>query len=212
MTIPTVGLSEGEEVSGANIASGTTIKEIKSATVLVLSKNAEASVTEKLKFYKPTGFEYHAGVAGTNKCVEKGKSGYEFHESEVIYTASCKTNSTYVGNKKCEYENTSSTCHAENTEAFEPTIDAAILSTAHSFIVDNFKCGAHLGYLNVWGSIAQFWRGPVGTGSGSSGTGYTKNYNYDDRLETLQPPDFLAPTSSSLKLSRITEVKNGYTG
>jgi hypothetical protein len=147
--------------------------------------------------------------AGEGKC-EGCPTGETYLASEKK-CAKCASNDTYASEGKCEYQNTSSGCDAENTEPLEPTIDAAILSTAHSFIVDNFKCGKHIGNLNVWGSIAQFWRGPVGTG-GTSGSGYTKNYNYDDRLQTLQPPDFLAPTSSSLKLSRITEVKNGYTG
>ncbi len=146
---------------------------------------------------------------GEGKC--EGCPTGETYLSSEKKCAKCASNDTYAGESKCEYQNTSSGCDAENTEPLEPTIDAAILSTAHSFIVDNFKCGTHMGFLNVWGSIAQFWRGPVGTGGGG-GSGYTKNYNYDDRLQTLQPPDFLAPTSSSLKLSRVTEVKNGYTG
>ena len=41
-------------------------------------------------------------------------------------------------------------------------VDAAILSTKHSWIVDNYLCGAGLGTLTVWGSVAEFWRGPVG--------------------------------------------------
>ncbi len=153
-----------------------------------------------------SGYTY----AGSWECAKCGNS--ETFEPTKRECIKCGSGDTYFKEGFCEYQNASSGCDAENAEPFEPTIDAAILSTAHSFIVDNFKCGKHLGYLNVWGSIAQFWRGPVGTGSGSTGTGFTKNYNYDDRLETLQPPDFLSPTSSSLKLSRITEVKNGYTG
>ena len=206
-SIVTSGLSVGEEVSGPGIAAGTTIEKVKSSTILVLSKNATASATEKLKFYKATGYEYFSGI---NKCVEKPESGYTYYESENLDAKCSSTEDKYIGGGHCEYQNSSEGCRAANLEAFEPTIDAAILSTSHSFIVDNYKCGEHLGNLNVWGSIAQFWRGPVGTGGNRSG--YTKNYNYDDRLQTLQPPDFLAPTSSSLKLSRITEVKNGYTG
>ena len=48
------------------------------------------------------------------------------------------------------------------------TIDAAILAIAHSFIVDNYNCGAKLGTLDVNGAIAQKYRGAVGTG-GSGG-------------------------------------------
>ena len=67
------------------------------------------------------------------------------------------------------------------------TIDAAILAINHSFIVDNYNCGAQLGTLNVNGAIAQKFRGPVGT-YGSGGTGYLKNYIYDDRLRYIEPP------------------------
>jgi hypothetical protein len=60
------------------------------------------------------------------------------------------------------------------------TIDAAILALTHSFVVDNFRCGAVLGKLNVTGAIAQKFRGAVAT---TKPTGYTKNYVYDDRLK-----------------------------
>ena len=38
------------------------------------------------------------------------------------------------------------------------------------------------------GSIAQRWRGIVGTGS--IHTGYIKDYSYDKRLQTTSPPYF----------------------
>jgi hypothetical protein len=48
-------------------------------------------------------------------------------------------------------------------------IYAAILAAYHSFVVDNFTCGSQLGNLNVYGSIAQNYRGIVGTlGGGGS--------------------------------------------
>jgi hypothetical protein len=84
------------------------------------------------------------------------------------------------------------------------TIDAAILTLQHSFIVDNYRCGGRLGNLNVNGAIAQKYRGPVGT-TGSPGTGYTKNYWYDDRLKYRTPPYFLQPTSSAWNVVRFNE-------
>jgi len=82
-------------------------------------------------------------------------------------------------------------------------VDAAILSTKHSWIVDNYLCGSSLGTLTVWGSIAQFWRGPVGSGATHGFT--TKNYNYDERLATNQPPSFLSPTTTGAwKVERET--------
>lgn len=87
----------------------------------------------------------------------------------------------------------------ENSSAWSPrdvTVHAAILALNHSFVVDNHKCGSRMGELSVDGAIAQKYRGPVGTGSGSSvNTGYAKDYSFDDRLRTHSPPFFLAPTS-----------------
>jgi hypothetical protein len=81
-------------------------------------------------------------------------------------------------------------------------IDAAILALNHSFIVDNWACGASLGNLNVDGAIAQYFRGPVGT---SGGTGYIKNYTYNRRLKYREPPYFLDPQVASWRVARQTE-------
>jgi hypothetical protein len=87
-----------------------------------------------------------------------------------------------------------------------PEIDAAMLSLNDSFIVDNYDCGAPNGTLKVVGAIAQKYRGPVGTGSGGNiTTGYIKNYNYDDRFKTQNPPYFLNPIDSKWQLIRYTE-------
>jgi hypothetical protein len=84
-------------------------------------------------------------------------------------------------------------------------IDAAILSLAHSFIVDNYFCGAPLGTLSVNGAIAQKFRGPVGTGGTNIATGYAKAYSYDDRLKYINPPHFLSPVQAPWDLMRFTE-------
>ena len=84
-------------------------------------------------------------------------------------------------------------------------IDAAILAIKHSFIVDNYDCGASLGTLHIEGAISQKYRGAVGTGGGSgAGTGYIKDYVYDDRLHTITPPSFLAPVRSDWVIGRET--------
>jgi hypothetical protein len=82
------------------------------------------------------------------------------------------------------------------------SIDAAILTLAHSFIVDNYYCGSLLGTLTVNGAIAQNFRGPVGT---SGGTGYLKSYNFDDRLRYTNPPHFLAPLEAPWDVMRFNE-------
>lgn len=81
-------------------------------------------------------------------------------------------------------------------------IEAAILSLQHSFIVDNYNCGAQLGTLSVEGAIAQRFRGAVGT---NGGTGYLKNYIYDDRMKYRNPPFFLEPVSAAWRLLRTNE-------
>jgi len=83
------------------------------------------------------------------------------------------------------------------------TIQAAILALSHSFIVDNWGCGASLGRLNVEGAIAQYYRGPVGT---TGGTGYLKNYTYNRRLKYREPPYFLDPQQASWRVVRQSEM------
>ena len=66
-------------------------------------------------------------------------------------------------------------------------IYASIQTLARSFWVQNYNQGADLGTLAVRGSIAQKWRGAVGT---SGGTGFAKDYSYDSRLQFASPPYF----------------------
>jgi Tfp pilus assembly protein PilX len=87
-----------------------------------------------------------------------------------------------------------------------PWIYAGILSTNHSFIVDNYGCGEPLGKLHDYGAIAQDYRGPVGT---SGGEGYLKDYKYDDRLATDEPPYFLAPLKAGWRIIRQTALSAG---
>ena len=56
------------------------------------------------------------------------------------------------------------------------------------------------------GAIAQQFRGPVGTGSGSTvSTGYLKNYIYNDRLRYREPPFFIDPVQSAWQIVRQNE-------
>ncbi|MEQ1735919.1 MAG: hypothetical protein ABL886_05910, partial [Rhodoglobus sp.] len=84
------------------------------------------------------------------------------------------------------------------------TINAAILSVAHTFQVQNYNQGGRSrGDLNVTGSIAQTFRGPVGL---TSGVGYTKNYQYDPRFGFMAPPKFLSPVSSAYGVTQFASV------
>lgn len=97
--------------------------------------------------------------------------------------------------KKLECKN------AEEGPINDIEIDAALLAINHSFIVDNYDCGASLGTLHVLGAISQKYRGAVGT---TGGTGYIKDYVYDDRLRTITPPSFIEPVQSDWVIGRET--------
>ncbi len=97
-----------------------------------------------------------------------------------------------------------------NTSADLPNIEiwAAILSVTQSFIVDNYNCGEPLGKLTVHGAIAQIFRGPVGTFYATqpptTASGYTKEYEFDERLRAAEPPHFLSPVGAAWRIQRQT--------
>jgi Tfp pilus assembly protein PilX len=100
-----------------------------------------------------------------------------------------------------------SSSHGNETGSLEnPWIYAAMLSTAHSILVDNYNCGENLEHLNIYGAIAQKFRGVVGRVSGS---GYLKDYIYDERLATDEPPFFLAPLNAGWNIVRETAPTGG---
>ena len=91
-------------------------------------------------------------------------------------------------------------------------IEASILALRHSFLVQNWDKGAKLSStdpassLRVFGAITQKFRGPVGTGSGTSATtGYIKDYVYDPRLRVQQPPYFLQPDAAPWVVAQVTD-------
>jgi hypothetical protein len=94
-------------------------------------------------------------------------------------------------------------------------VQAAILSVAHSFRVQNYRLPANdtcKGTLSVFGAIAQKYRGIVGTFIGDScNTGYEKDYVYDQRLRYQSPPHFLDPVKSAWGLKTWAEVRACYT-
>ena len=87
-------------------------------------------------------------------------------------------------------------------------ISAAILSVNRSFQVQNYDAGAPLRDLKVYGGIYQRHRGTVARGGGgTTGTGYEKDYRYDDRLPFLPPPFFLMPQDASWEVAAFSEEK-----
>lgn len=76
----------------------------------------------------------------------------------------------------------------------------ALLSVQHSINVQNFASGTPSGDFTVHGSIIQRWRGAVGTfdsRSGTTSTGYRKDWHWDPRLRYAKPPRYLDPVAAS---------------
>ncbi len=91
------------------------------------------------------------------------------------------------------------------------SVYAAILTLQHSFTVQQYQLGAPLGKINLYGTIAQKFRGPVGTSSnGVVQTGYLKGYVYDTRLRFAPPPFFLDPVRASWDVKTFGELAAKY--
>ena len=156
--------------------------------------------THYVRIYHPVGETY---TRKGSQC--ESHQGYQDKETKsgsgvCLYTNEYDQSS---GETRCDAPNASGSL--EN-----PWIYAAILSTSHSFLVDNYACGSQtqLGKLNLYGAIAQKFRGIVGQ-TGSEAHGYIKNYNYDNRLATDEPPYFLAPLKAGWKIIRETAPSQG---
>lgn len=92
-----------------------------------------------------------------------------------------------------------------------PRIYASILTLQHSFAVQQHNLGNPLGDLNVFGTLAQRYRGAVGVNSGGSITaGYLKKYSYDTRMRYAPPPFFLDPVRSAWGVKTYGEVAPRY--
>ena len=62
----------------------------------------------------------------------------------------------------------------------------------------------------MFGSIAQTFRGAVGTFQGDTiKTGYTKAYYYDDSFQNLWPPYFLPPAGATWYALSYVEFSPG---
>jgi hypothetical protein len=121
---------------------------------------------------------------------------------ELLHPVRC-TNCPVSGSTAKTYANISG-----YWDSADPWIYAAMLSTKHSFRVQQWDKGAQPGssshLLHIVGAIAQIYRGPVGT---SAPTGYYKDYTYDNRLKLISPPSFLDPVQSAWKVKTWAEVK-----
>ncbi len=144
-------------------------------------------------------------IAAQNNLIINGS----ISPTSVSKLGSAPSGTTTLGLIATEYIRIYHPCGSKGNETGSlenPWIYAALLSTSHSFIVDNFNCGKNLGELNVYGAIAQKFRGPVGL---ASGQGYNKDYIYDERLATDEPPYFLSPLNAGWQIERETAPTEG---
>lgn len=96
------------------------------------------------------------------------------------------------------------------------SIDAVLLAggrttTDGSFYVSNWSSKKPTGTLNLLGGVIQKKRGPVGTFNSSTGTtntGYDKNYVYDQRMAVNPPPYF--PTTGTYERLSFRTVSSGF--
>jgi len=130
--------------------------------------------------------------------------------SVVVYHPWIKTVTTTCTTKKQGNKNvttcTDTTTYAAGQTAANRYIYASIQTLAHSFWVQSYNQGSHIGDLVVYGSIAQRWRGIVGQGD----AGYTKKYSYDDRLTNDVPPGIVDFTNGAWGPTVTGELKPAY--
>jgi hypothetical protein len=102
--------------------------------------------------------------------------------------------------------NSSGSSLLSSTSKANRRIDAAILSVAHTFQVQNKEKGGDRGTLTVNGALAQKFRGIVRYGTNGYTNGYIKNYVYDARFRYMAPPKFLSPVTTTYGVSELVEV------
>jgi len=87
-------------------------------------------------------------------------------------------------------------------------IKGAIFALNCSFGFEAFRDGPPKNILAVTGSIAQAYRGPVGTFyfGGSPASGYSKDYRYDERMIYEEPPHFLSPINAGFEIISWDEI------
>ena len=199
-------------VTNANLTPTTTQTVAIPSNGVIYVSNGSCGTTYKRKqqYNDPTGCA-NVNVSGTfSKDLTIGSQNDIIIRGDLIATSNAllgliPNNFARVYHPVSGWSDGDSDCNNSTGTMTNVRIDAAILALNHSFIVDNWYCGADLGTLTVNGAIAQKFRGPVGTGGAGSGSGYIKDYNYVDDLQFRDPPAFLSPTQSSWTIRRFAE-------
>lgn len=89
------------------------------------------------------------------------------------------------------------------SNANDPIYDFALLAIQHCFATQDYDVSYDNGDIYLWGSIAQKFRCAVGI---SGGSGYGKQYKYDDRLTQRTPPYMLELSDEPWGDERMGEI------
>jgi hypothetical protein len=96
-------------------------------------------------------------------------------------------------------------CPVRNVDAVMLAIDGIIGNPNWK----NSPVGTSPPKLTVFGSMSSYYRGTFGSISSLDGSfkhGWVKNFQYDERLSSLQPPNFLRPVNATWSKSGFTEI------
>ncbi len=145
-----------------------------------------------------------AFVKGTvSGAVTVASENYVYVTGDLVYNDRAKDILGLVGNNSVWVWNP---VRANGSSILANTgrrIDAAIVSVAHTFQLQNYNKGGDRGTLAVTGAIAQKFRGIVRSGT----NGYVKHYVFDSRFRYIAPPKFISPVSTTYGVNVWIEVK-----
>jgi len=122
---------------------------------------------------------------------------------DLVYWKDPRTHPTFTGALGIVAPNV----YISDDAPSEINIDAAIMAadasgSQGSFYVENYDSMPVKGHINLYGSVVQSVRGPVGTFYSSTGTqasGYLKNYHFDNRFYNSPPPFFPTTTKFTVR-------------
>ena len=150
-------------------------------------------------------------VAAENFVYVTGDLMYNDAQKDMVGLVGQNAVYVYSPVKCTSTSNGTCTAVANLNAAGDRRIDAAILSVAHFFQVQNYNYGTYRGVLTVNGAIAQKFRGTVATTNGSSfSTGFKKNYLYDKRFRYTAPPKFLSPVTTTYGVTVWVETNRAF--
>ena len=146
-----------------------------------------------------------SGMLSSGAGLTVAAENYVYATGDITYKDSVNDMLGIVGNNAIWVHNPMKVVSGKYTalNAKSRRIDAAVLSVAHTFAVQNHSVGGERGTLTVNGAIAQKFRGVVGL---LDGTGYSKDYNYDKRFTFSAPPKFLSPVTTTYGVTVWVEI------